>query len=397
MWLVALAGCASPPAPAAPVTPLAAPSALDRLVADVCGKQVVLLGEPNYHGSGPTLQAKVELVRRLTDECQFSALFIESGLYDFIDLEHSLAAGTATREQLGDAISPMWSTSQEVEPMVADLLRKAQAGRVRIAGLDHQISATALYAQRTLPVQLASYLDGGRRTTCEAALLRHTQWKYDEATRAEDALPLLRGCLTDIQAAIAARPASRDGQEAAFMASRLSLAVAAALPPGPGAEGFNRRDRAMYEAFRWHAARLAPGSKIIVWCATIHAAKDLSGITDAGSRIPLGSYLHRDLGDRAAAIGFSAQAGSWARIRPPAKPLAPAPPDSLEAQALGPDGAGMRYLDRSELAHLGPIASRARGETFSRVPWAQVIDGLVVFREERPPTFVRGTQPQRAQ
>ena len=74
LWLLiplaaalALAGCASAPPPAAPGAPRAAPSALDSVVADLCSKQVVLLGEPGHHGSGATLQAKVELVRRLTD------------------------------------------------------------------------------------------------------------------------------------------------------------------------------------------------------------------------------------------------------------------------------------------------------------------------------------------
>jgi len=96
---LALAGCGSPRGPAASgARPHVAPSALDSVVADVCGKQVVLLGEPGHHGSGPTLQAKVELVRRLTDDCRFSALFLETGAYDFINLEHSLVAGTATRD-----------------------------------------------------------------------------------------------------------------------------------------------------------------------------------------------------------------------------------------------------------------------------------------------------------
>lgn len=173
------------------------------------------------------------------------------------------------------------------------------------------------------------------------------------------------------------------------MTSRLLLAILGAASPGSRAETFNVRDRAMYEAFQWHAARLAPGSKIIVWCATIHAAKDLRGIADAEALISMGSYLHRDLGDRAAAIGFTAEGGSWARLRPPAKPLAVAPPDSLEAKALL-GGTGVRYVDRGELERLGPMASRAMGETFSRVPWAEVVDGMVVFREDRPPTFVPG-------
>ena len=383
------AACAAPTAVTAPHP---APSALDRVVADVCNKQVVLLGEPAHHGSGTTTRAKVELIKRLTDKCEFSAVFFESGVYDFLDLAHSLAAGTATRAQLGDAIGGLWSTTQEAEPMVDDLLAKATARRVVLAGLDYQVSATAVYAQRDLPVQLAGYLDGDRRATCEAALQRHLQWQYDNHVRIAEVVPPLLACLTDIQAAIAARPASTTTQEAAFMASRLSRFVHDALS-SPSHEA---RDREMYDALRWHTARLAPGAKIIVWCATVHAAKDLQGVEGFHAWTPLGAYVHRELGDRAAAIGFSGQAGSWARVRPPATPLVPAPPDSLEGRAFPPGSPEMRYFDHRALAQLGPIAARALDATFARANWADHLDGLVVFHDDRPPTFVRGTQPQRA-
>ncbi len=42
-------------------------------------------------------------------------------------------------------------------------------------------------------------------------------------------------------------------------------------------------------------SRLPAKSKIIVWAATVHTAKDLSGIQGFEGRVPLGSYIHEEL------------------------------------------------------------------------------------------------------
>src|SRR5690606_35852438 len=73
-----------------------AATALDRLVADTCDKQVVLLGEDSHHGSGGTMEVKTTIVRRLVDECGFSGVLFESQVYDFLDLERAFARGDAT-------------------------------------------------------------------------------------------------------------------------------------------------------------------------------------------------------------------------------------------------------------------------------------------------------------
>src|SRR5262249_1739432 len=59
----------SPPCKATETT------AIDEAVRDVCGKQVVLLGEDANHGSGATVTLKVALVERQRGEpCEISAL-----------------------------------------------------------------------------------------------------------------------------------------------------------------------------------------------------------------------------------------------------------------------------------------------------------------------------------
>lgn len=93
-----LAACAPPPARGHSPVSAGQPeetSELDRLVADLCDKQVVMLGEAE-HGDGQTWEIKTELVRALTGSCGFDSLFIESGMYDFLALDRAHAAGTAT-------------------------------------------------------------------------------------------------------------------------------------------------------------------------------------------------------------------------------------------------------------------------------------------------------------
>lgn len=140
---------------------------IQRLVGDLCSRQVVLLGEDANHGSGRTLELKVTLVQRLIDTCGFNAVLFESQLYDFLDLDRSFAGRSATPAQLADAIGGLWSTTREIDPLVSYLFRQASAGRVKLFGLDPQLGgATGLYAQRHLPAQLAASLAPDRRKAC---------------------------------------------------------------------------------------------------------------------------------------------------------------------------------------------------------------------------------------
>src|SRR5215213_9091684 len=61
--------------------------AMDQALHDACSKKVVLLGEPPVLGFGRVLDFKAELTRRLINECHFNALFFESGIYDFLNIE----------------------------------------------------------------------------------------------------------------------------------------------------------------------------------------------------------------------------------------------------------------------------------------------------------------------
>jgi hypothetical protein len=63
------------------------------VVHELCAKRVALLGESPVHGFGKTLEFKVELVQKLINQCHYNALFVESGIYDYINIQKQLNSG----------------------------------------------------------------------------------------------------------------------------------------------------------------------------------------------------------------------------------------------------------------------------------------------------------------
>jgi erythromycin esterase-like protein len=364
------------------------PNEVDRLVRDVCGKDVVMLGEDAHHGSGTTLETKAMLVRRLVDECGFSAVFFESSIYDFMDLERAFADKTATSAQLADAIGGLWSTTREADPLIAYLFERARTGAVRLGGLDPQLgSATGLYTQRRLADEFGTYLPDDRRQTCRYEIDRLGNWRYEGEHDYDDTVRArLRSCADDIE-----RAAGRHGDAAAARVAQMAVNLRRYIdmPASP----FNVRDQAMYDNLAWLRARLPRAAKVVVWCATVHASKaDIPGRPGA---VPMGIHVHRALGDRAAAIGFSALGGGYAPMGSPDATLPPAASGSLEQRAFEALGGDLRYLDGRKLAALGTIEARPLDYTRpAAANWAGMLDGLVVLREERPVHRVRPARPQ---
>ena len=108
------------------------PIPLDDVIADVCDKDVVLLGEEPHHGGGHTVEVKSELVRRLVTNCGFNAVYFESSAFEFFDFNRRLAAGTTASTQLADAIGGLWNRSAAIDPLVEFLYAQASTGRLRV-------------------------------------------------------------------------------------------------------------------------------------------------------------------------------------------------------------------------------------------------------------------------
>jgi len=365
-------------------------------VQELCGKSVAMLGESPLHGFGKTLEFKAALVPRLVEECHYNALFIESGTYDFLNIQKRLKSGREVAEpMIAAAIGGLWA-AREVQSLIPFLLEKAKKGSVTLGGLDDQLGR-GTYAQREMPSDLVEYLQGDEKTRCLATLQRHTLWQYTEDSpySPRDKARIL-GCLDSIETSVAQAPSStapfRDYDVAMIDSLKRSFARDFRdVPNGLDQRvlDVNDRDRSMYLNFQWLLAQLPAHSRVIVWAANTHVAKDLSGVSGEDGVVPFGSYVEREFKSRAFALGFSAYSGSYAMAGQPVRQLNVAPGDSLEAQAFAGRDSATSYLSLKELRKLGFIPARPLGSSFKTANWGEVLDGMVTFREEHAPDFVR--------
>ncbi|HET6587343.1 MAG TPA: erythromycin esterase family protein [Oleiagrimonas sp.] len=353
---------------------------MDRVVHAVCRKEIVLLGEDSSHAGATTIAVKVRLVKRLVNECGFRGVVFESQFYDMLNFEHDVADGSATRQQLADAVGAVWSRYPSFAPLMDWLFRETDAGRVHVAGMDPQVGGvTAYYSQKQLPADLSSVLVGTRRTECESIISRHDRWEYDDSHPfGAVALRHLRSCLRDIDHWLEAME-QRASPSLRAMANSYTNYLRFA-----GGGGRGRRDRAMYENLKRIRARWPNGTRVIIWCASVHAAKSLKALTS--DMRPLGSYVHKALGTRAAAIGFSALTGSYGHVGGHGMPrsLSAVASDSLEACAFASGAPGaLHFLDQAQLKAMGKVPARALAYGKSHtLDWSKLFDGIIVLRKE---------------
>ena len=362
----------------------------------LCGKSVALLGESPVHGFGKTLEFKVELVRRLIDECHYNALFVESGTYDYINIQKKLKSGQdVTDSMISAAIGGIWA-AKEVQPLIPFLREKVKAGSVTLGGLDDQLGS-GTYAQREMPSDLVQYLQGDEKSRCLATLQKHMLWQYtDDAPYGPPDRAKIVGCLDRIEARLSQPGESKEpwAEEDRAMIDSLKRRFARDFPEefaksaDPDVTWWNERDRSMYLNFRWLLSRLPSHSKVIVWAATVHTAKDLSGVSGFDGKVPLGSYIRRDFKDRAFALGFSAYSGSYALVGQPVRLLSAAPDTSLEWRSFANRDSDTVYISLKQLRKFGSVGARPLGTTFKTARWDDVLDGLVIFCEERAPEYL---------
>jgi erythromycin esterase-like protein len=368
----------------------------DRVVQELCGKSVAMLGESPLHGFGKTLEFKAALVRRLVEECHYNAFFIESGIYDFLNIQKRLKSGQdVTEPMVAAAIGGLWAT-HEVEPLIPFLLEKAKTGTVTLGGLDSQLQRGS-YAQREMPSDLVEFLQGDEKARCLEILQRHTQWKYtQDSPYSPRDKTLILGCLDSIETNLTKAPATavpfRDYYTAMVESLKRPFAWDFRQDLQNGVDEstlqVNERDHWMYLNFQWLLARLPAHSKVVVWTANTHVAKDLRPVDGEGGVVPFGSYVRQEFKSNAFALGFSAYSGSYAMAGQPVRQLSVAPTDSLEARAFTGRNSDTAYLSAKELRKLGSVPARLRS-SFKTAQWSEVLDGIVIFREEHAPDFVR--------
>ena len=370
---------------------------MDAVVHELCNKQIALLGENPIHGFGKTLEFKVALVQRLVNECHYNALFIESGMYDYVHMDEQLKSGQdVSDETISAAIGGLWA-NKEVQALVPFLREKVKAGSLTLGGLDDQLGA-GTWAQHEMPAYLVRHLSEEEQARCLGVLRKHMLWQYTaDAPYGPSDKANIVGCLNEIAAQLASPPQRSEPHAAEDKAMVASLERNFARNfteddfsrTSQQVEWFDDRDRSMYLNFDWLFHRLPPDSKVIVWAATVHVARGLSNASGFEGRVPFGAYVSREFGDQAFALGFSAYAGEYAFTHQPTRTLSAAPGSSLEAQGFVHFRQDTVYLSRENLRSDCGLASRALDIDFTSAHWDQLLDGLIIFRTERAPVWIK--------
>ena len=362
----------------------------------LCGKRIALLGESPVHGFGEALAFKAALVRRLVEQCHYDALFIESGTYDFINIEKKVRSGQdVTEAMISAAIGGLWA-NREVQSLVPFLREKVMAGSLTLGGLDDQVGAGS-YASRQMSSDLVESLPVDERSRCQTILQKHLLWQYtNDAPYGPSDKEKIIACLDEAEERLSQpedlnKPWADDDKT---MIGSLKRNLARDFTEddftksGQETRWINDRDRSMYFNFQWRYSRLPKHSKVIVWAATVHVAKALSSVKGFEGRVPFGSYIRQDFGDRAFSLGFSAYSGEYEFIRPPVRELTAGPAFSLEGQVFAHGNSDTVFLSRKQLRRYGSVAARPLGTSFESAHWDEVVDGMIVFRRERPPGWL---------
>lgn len=352
-------------------------SAVQQVAEAVCEKQIVLLGELPSHGEAHAFQAKAQIVEHLVKQCGFKALFFEAPIYDFLGFQDAIAEGHPQPQQLDRAIGGFWLT-QELRAWRGWLFTQATEGNLLIGGLDDQVSATSDYARATLPDVIASALPSERVSECREAVIRNLYWRYNDDQPYDDAeQKRLQQCARQATDALSTQAES----DVEPIKQRMTANLTNLYARQAEAVTAKNRDAMMYENVQWQRERMTEDSKVIIWTATVHGARQQGAIRHK----PLGAWLAEQWGDGVAAIGFSAFMGVSSMAGMPSKPILEAPTGSLEARATTSETAWV-YLDTAALKEMGIVSSRLLGR-FQSADWSIYFDAVLVIREEVAPVF----------
>lgn len=366
--------------------------ALDAATRGLCKARVAMLGEIATHGDGHTLAFKVALAERLVDQCGFDAVLFEANQDEFLHLNQRLRRGEAvTPDDLLTAVGGIWKFYREFQPLAAFLLPRARAGRVFLGGLDDQLGQLGQsYANDAMIPEWTSLLPPPEQERCNAAFHRRVYSAYPaDKPYSKPDQDELKACLVRVDVAARADPlltgASKEDRLEMIAATQRWVSRDFA----PDGEGMANRDRSMFQTFEWLESRLRKRHKTIVWAATVHIARQGDPAWGDRTGTNLGSFISRKYGHHTLALGFSASDGSFRQGRGKAGMIPVPPADSVEVQALQGTTASAVYVGSKRLAAMGTRPGAFFYHSYQTLAWSSFLDGVVVFRTERPPIDVR--------
>jgi erythromycin esterase-like protein len=367
--------------------------ALTAATQSLCHSQVAALGESATHEDGHTHAFKVALVERLVNECGFDSLFFEASHYEFLNLERRLRTGqSVTGGEISAAVGGLWKFNQEFQPLVSFVLARAEAGRLFLGGVDDQLGQAGQdYANIEMVTELTNLLPQQQRQDCSAALHRRIYSDYSKAAPySQSDRSKMDTCLAEMQRGAATdKTTDREGrEERQEMISAIQRWISRDF--GSDAESMVNRDRSMFQNLEWLRKQQPRRHKVIIWAATVHIAKQADPTWADHTGTNFGSFVHRKYGARAFSLGFSALTGSYRQGSREVRDMPAAPPDSVESQAVRASDSDATFVGPAQLTATGTAPGAFFRHSYQKLSWSSFLDGVVVFREEHPPSSITG-------
>ena len=358
------------------------------------GVDVVYLGETTHDDGGATT-ARLRVVRYLHEELGFDTLLYEAPRIPCAQANQDHLDGTPADEALPGCAWGFWSRTTQSAPLRAWLDARRDAGTpLRIAGMDPQnFSGDGPELARWLDEQLVE--EGVAALSPEShGIVARVAVGADQA-EAQQRWPgspkrwlkKLRTLAPDksTQQAVLAELADRRTRLPAGSEAGALIADIEALSAewtGRIEDINDARDRRMADVLLDEAQE----HKLIVWGATLHGAHDLDTLRPKRIRqVTLGDHAHAALGKRYYVVGVSAIEGEIGGLySKTSRPLPERHPEALES-VLRDAGTPSAFVDLRGLGGESMI-SEVLGH-HRRGPWADVLDGVLVFPRTEPVRF----------
>lgn len=361
-----LAACLNPQKPS--------PNVLERVQDQLCDKQVVLLGESGTHGDGATESFKAELIPKLVEDCGFNLILFESSFYEFAKINLDLDQGRKINSlNMANAIGGLWNTDEEVQSLLSFLTDYANAGVLRVAGIDDQLSGRGQdYANLQMPKDVVQGLALSMAAECQQTLSQRIFSDFPEVAPYSE---------VDKQKLLSCFSIPSDDPYIHGMRSSVRRYIARDFDRK---NYFAGRAKSMFENFEfWFDGRDAP--KTIIWTATVHAAKARGSLSGGPNT---GTYIRQRFGDQSFVLGFSALGGQYRRMAGKVLNVPKAPENSIEFQTMSETERDIIFLNQKELMKFGKSPASIYSYKYVNDQWSDILDGLVIFREQRPTTII---------